>query len=515
LAKGRLSMRNTKEILRLKLYHKMSNRNVAKSCGTSHSVIADYMSRAEKAGLVWTQIETMDDAAIEAKLFPRHPKESPSGQRMPSMETLHLELKKKGVTLQLLWHEYKCTNQEGYQYSQFCDLYRHWLQKLDVSLRQRHRAGEKLFIDYAGQTVPVIDPATGEAAEAQIFLATLGASNYTYVEASPSQALPFWIRSHINAFEYFEGVSELLIPDNLKSGVTKACRYEPDLNPTYHELAIHYGTTIIPARVRKPKDKAKVENAVKIAESWILAALRNHTFFSLTELNQAIAEKLDDFNNRKFQKMDTTRRELFLSIDKPALKSLPQYRYEYADWAKVRVNMDYHIEVDNHHYSVPYQLVKELLDVRMTGTVVEVLHRNRRVVSHVRSYEKGGQTTLKEHMPKSHQKYLEWTPSRLLSWAEKNGANTSRLFDKIMKAKTHPEQAFRSCLGIMRLEKHYTAERVEAACTRAFFIKSYAYKSVESILKNGLDQLPPPFGEGKIKETPINHPNIRGKQYYS
>jgi transposase len=514
VAKGRLSMRKTKEILRLKFDQKMSNRKIAKSCGTSHSVVADYLCRAKKAGLDWLHIAKMNDAEIETKLFPNKAKKKKSGRRMPVMEKIHIELKKKGVTLQLLWHEYKYDNPEGYQYSQYCDLYRRWGRKLDVSLRQQHRAGEKLFIDYAGQTIPIINPTTGKSTEAQIFLATFGASCYTYVEASPSQALPFWIKSHIHAFEYFQGVSALLIPDNLKSGVNKACRYEPDLNPTYHELAKHYGTTVIPARVRKPKDKAKVENAVKIAENWILAALRNHTFFSLGELNQAISQKLEDFNNRKFQKLPTTRRELFLTVDKPALKPLPTNRYEYADWAKVRVNMDYHIEVDRHHYSVPYPLVRELLDVRITDTIVEVLHKNQRVASHVRSYEQGEQTTLIAHMPKSHQKYLEWTPSRLLSWAEKNGTNTNRLFNKIMKKKTHTEQAFRSCLGIMRLEKGYTAERLEAACTRAFFIQSFSYKSVASILKNGLDQQPHPFGEDRVKVSPVKHPNIRGNQYY-
>ena len=507
-------MRKTKEILKLKLMQKMSNRKVAKSCGTSHSVVADYLFRAKGAGLDWAQIEEMDDADIEACLFPQKPKESQSGRQMPSMESIQLELRKKGVTLQLLWHEYKRDNPDGYQYSQYCELYRRWRQKLDVSLRQRHRAGEKLFIDYAGHTFPVIDPATGEAREAQIFLATLGASGYTYVEASASQALPCWIKSHVHAFEYFQGVTELLIPDNLRSGVHKACRYEPDLNPTYHELAKHYDTTVIPARVRKPKDKSKVENAVRIAESWILAALRNHTFFSLAELNRAIFQKLEEFNNRKFQKLDTTRRELFLTVDKPALKPLPANCYEYADWSKARVNMDYHIEVKQHHYSVPYQLVKELLDVRATDTIVEVLHKNQRVASHVRSDEKGGQTTLTEHMPKSHQKHLEWTPSKLLNWAEKNGTNTGRLFNRIMKKKAHPEQGFRSCLGIMCLEKRYTAERLEAACTRALFIKSYSYKSVASILKNGLDHQPHPFKEGRVKESPVNHPNIRGNQYY-
>jgi len=286
------------------------------------------------------------------------------------MDYIHRERKKKGVTLQLLWYEYKQANPDGYQYSQFCALYRQWVQKLDVCLRQEYRAGEKLFVDYAGQTIPINDPLTGEIREAQLFVATLGASNYTFAEASFSQDLPSWIKAHVHAFEFFGGVPQILVPDNLKAGVTNPCRYEPDINPTYQDLAQHYGTVVIPARTRKPRDKAKAESAVLVAERWILAALRNHSFFSLQELNKAISEKLRDLNNRTFQKLDTTRRALFETLDKPALKPLPERSYEYAEWKKARVNIDYHIEIDHHYYSVPYQLVKEQVDVRLKCTPV-------------------------------------------------------------------------------------------------------------------------------------------------
>jgi transposase len=422
-------------------------------------------------------------------------------------------MKKKSVTLQLLWYEYKQANPDGCQYSQFCNLYRQWVKKLDITLRQEHRAGEKLFIDYAGQTVSIVDPKTGEITDAQIFVATLGASNYTFAEASLSQDLASWIKSHVHAFEFFGGVAQILVPDNLKSGVTHPCRYEPDINPTYQDLAEHYDTTVIPARVKKPKDKAKVESAVLVSERWILAALRNHSFFSLAELNKLIAQKLEQLNNRKFQKLDSTRSKLFETIDRPALNPLPSRAYEYAEWKRARVNIDYHIEIDRHYYSVPYQLAKEQVDVRFTATVVEVLFKNQRVASHQRSYIPGKSTTLKQHMPKSHQKYLEWTPSRIIKWAGENGPNTQKLVTHILNSKPHPEQGFRSCLGIMSLAKHYSPQRLENACGRALIIKSFSYKSVKSILKNGLDQQPLLFDLAE-NTPPVTHGNIRGKHYY-
>ena len=506
-------MRKIKEVLRLKWKHGYSNKQIAKSCNISRSTVRDYVRRAQSAGLSWPIDPELDDASLENLLFPVQPIDPSSHRQMPSMETLFNELKKQGVTLQLLWYEYKQVNPDGYQYSQFCHLYRQWVKKLDVTLRQEHRAGEKLFLDYAGQTVPIIDPATGEIHHAQIFIAALGASNYTFSEATMSQDLASWIRSHVHAFEFFGGVPQILVPDNLKTGVTNPCRYEPDINPTYQDLAEHYGTTVIPARPGKPRDKAKVESAVLVAERWILAALRNHTFFSLQELNRAIREKLSELNNRRFQKLNSTRKILYESIDKPALKPLPAHPYEYADWKKARVNIDYHIEVDHHYYSVPYQLVREQVDVRLTASTVEVLFKNRRVSAHKRSYVPGGFTTIKEHMPKSHQRYLQWTPSRIIKWAGKTGPNTQKLVTRILENRPHPEQGFRSALGIMPLAKHYTPERVEKASTRTLAIGACSYKSVKSILKNGLDRQPLLF-ELHEETQPATHDNIRGRDYY-
>jgi transposase len=513
MANRRLSMRKIKEVLRLKQEQGCSNIQIAKSCNIARSTVRDYLSRAKAAGLSWPIVPELDDTALEDLLFPIQPIPPSSHRQMPPMGYLFRESKKKGVTLQLLWYEYKQGNPDGYQYSQFCHLYRQWVKKLDVTLRQQHRAGEKLFLDYAGQTVPIIDPKTGEIQEAQIFIATLGASNYTFAEATLSQGLPSWIRSHIHAFEFFGGIPHILVPDNLKAGVTNPCRYEPEINPTYQDLAEHYGTTVIPTRPGKPRDKAKVESAVLVAERWILAALRNHTFFSLAELNKTTREKLSELNNRRFQKLNTTRKELFETLDKPALKPLPAHPYEYAEWKKARVNIDYHIEIDHHYYSVPYQLVREQVDVRITSTTLEVLFKNRRLASHKRSYQQGGFTTLKEHMPKSHQRYLHWTPSRIIRWAAKNGPMTRELITQILKSRPHPEQGFRSCLGIMRLTKSYSPERIENACARALHIRAFSYKSVESILKKGLDQQPLLFGQTE-KTTPLFHNNIRGKHYY-
>jgi transposase len=513
MAKRRISMRKIREVLRLKLGHSFSNRQIAHSCSLSHSTVSDYLLRAKLAKLCWPLPAELDDGRLENLLFPPPEPILSNSRQMPDMEYLHKELKRKSVTLQLLWHEYKEANPEGYQYSRFCELYRQWARKLDVCLRQHHRAGEKLFIDYAGQTIAINDPTDGHVSEAHLFVATLGASNYTFAQATTSLELPSWIKLHHRAFEFFDGVAQILVPDNTKTGVKKPNFYEPDLNPTYLSMADHYDTVIIPARVGKPKDKAKVETAVLCAERWILAALRNHKFFSLAQLNKAIAEKLIEFNNRKFNKLDTTRRALFETLDQPTLKPLPHQPFEYCEWKKTRVNIDYHIEFDGYFYSVPYQLARQQVDVRATAGTIEVLFKNRRVAGHQRSYRRGGFTTLAEHMPKAHQKYLEWTPSRIIRWAGKNGPNTQQLVSLVLQSKPHPQQGFRSCLGIIRLAKQYCPERLEAACRRAIAIRGYSYKSVESILKHGLDQhcLPEQSGNGA---KPIVHPNIRGKQYY-
>lgn len=371
-----------------------------------------------------------------------------------------------------------------------------------------------MFVDFSGDGIEIVEPTTGEIWEAPLFVAVLGASSYTYAEAFESEQLPCWIDGHIHAFEYFHGVPEITVPDNTRTAVKHSCRYEPDINPTFLDLAEHYNTTVIPARSRKPKDKAKVENGVLVAQRWILAALRNHTFFNVHQANQAIGQKLQELNERPFQKLNGTRRSLYETLDRPALKPLPATRYEFAEWSKPRVNIDYHVQVDKHYYSVPYSLVQEQVEARTNASTVEIFFKGKRVASHTRSCQQGGYTTLKEHMPKEHQRYLEWTPSRILNWAGKTGPSTASLAERIMAAKRHPEQGYRACLGLLRLGKTYGAERLETACARALAIGALSYRSVKSILKNGLDSQPLPKESEPSESTLLQHDNIRGSDYY-
>jgi transposase len=503
-------MRKVKEILRLYWGTGLSQRQIAISCGISRPTVTEYIRRAEAAGLSWPLPVEMDEAQLEQRLFPRV---RPQGAErpQPSWAQIHQELKRKGVTLFLLWQEYKEIYPEGFQYSTFCEYYRLWEGQLDLVMRQPHRAGEKLFLDYAGQTVPVIDRASGEVRPAQIFLAVLGASSYTYVEATWTQSIPDWIASHIHAFEFFQAVPEVLVPDNLKGGVTSPHRYEPDLNPTYQELALHYGVAVVPARVRKPRDKAKVEQAVLLAERWLLARLRHHPFFSLAELNAALHRLLEQLNRHPFKKLPGSRWELFQQLDRPAMCPLPAERYSYAQWLKAKVPIDYHVEVAEHYYSVPYQRVKQELEVRLTAHTVELFHRGVRVTSPVRSAQRGHHTTLTEHMPRAHQAYAEWTPQRLIHWAEQTGPHTAAVVAAILASRPHPQQGFRSCLGLMRLGEAYGKARLEAACQRASALQAYSYKSIASILKQRLDQKPLPENP---ESSPLRHPNIRGAEYY-
>ena len=408
--------------------------------------------------------------------------------------------------------EYKAEDPEGYQYSQFCELFNQWKKTLQLSLRQEHRAGEKMFVDYAGPTIRVIDQETGEIKEAQLFVVVLGASSYTYVEAQWAQDLPSFIGGHVRAFEFFGGVPELVVPDNLKSGVKKADRYEPSLNRTYYEMATHYGCAIMPTRPRKPKDKAKVESAVLVVERWILAVLRNRTFFSLSELNSAIWEALEKLNQKPFQKLEGSRQSVYLTLDKPALRPLPAHSYEYATWRKARVNIDYHITVDYIHYSVPYTLVQQEVDVRITEKMVEIFFKGKRVSSHRQGFRRGEAVTDPAHRPKSHQKHMEWTPSRLISWGSSVGTNTGILVERILQSRPHPEQGYRACLGIMSLGKRYSKERLEAACYRALTLGATSYRSVKSILEKGLEQLELDLDIPE-KNAPL-HENIRGAEYY-
>ena len=512
MSQERLSMRKIEEVLRLKYEAGLSHRAIAQSCSVSPSTVSEYITHAKAAGLSWPLPEGLSAEELDELLFPQ--RGPASGRNIPQLDwaEIHKELRRKSVTLSLLWVEYRQEYPGGYGYSQFCHHYRTWAKQLKPMMRQKHKAGEKLFVDYAGQTVPVVDPGTGEIRQAQIFVATLGASNYTYTEAHWSQDLANWIGAHVRTLAFLGGVPEILVPDNLKAGVKSPNLYEPDLNPTYQDFAQHYGLAVVPARVRKPKDKSKVEVGVQVVERWILARLRNCTFFSLAELNQAIREWLDELNGRPMRHLGQSRRQLFESLDKPALAPLPTQPYEFARWKKVRVHIDYHVSFEKHYYSVPYTLIGKEVDVRATEKTVEIFYRRTRQASHRRCQAQGRYSTQNEHMPPAHQKYSDWSPERFLRWANEIGPHTSQLIATVLDARQHPQQAYRSCLGILGLAKRYTNGRLEAACRRALPAGIHSYKGIRNILENKLDQLeldPPPAAS-----LPA-HANIRGETYYN
>jgi len=511
----RLSMRKIKEVLRLKYDCGISEREISRSCQVSRSTVADYIRRTAAAGLNWSEASALTQTQLEERLFPTEHIPSSVKRPPPDCEHIYNELRtyrKFNLTLSQLWLEYKEKHPDGYQYTQFCEYYWRWRKKLDYCLRQEHRGGEKLFVDYS-DGLSIVDTLTGEMTLTQLFVSVWGASSYTYAEATLSQTLPDWIGSHGRALEYFGCVPRVLVPDNLKSGVSKACKYEPELNPTYADMAEHYGCAVLPARPRKPRDKAKVENGVLIAQRWILAVLRHRTFYSLAEVNAAISECLERLNTRPLRQAKKSRRELFEAIDRPAALPLPQKAYEFAEWYKARVQLNYHIEVDHHYYSVPYQLLHEKLDLRLTVTIVEALHKGERVAAHVRSQVRGGYTTLPEHMPPSHRYYAEWNPARFIQWAGKTGEFTARLVERILATRPYPEQGFRACLGIIHLARDYEPARIEAAAERALKFNACSYRSVKTILSTGLDRQCGSAGQLKIPGL-LPHQNIRGQEYY-
>lgn len=509
----RIPMPKVREILRLHAQQGLSGRAIARSLGISPSTVSGVLARAQTAGLSWPLPSEFDDETqLETCLFPSRAGR-PATPTEPNWVEIHKELRRKGVTLQLLWVEYKSIHPEGLQYSQFCARYRQWTKTLHLSMRQEHHAGEKVFVDYAGETVRIIDRETGEIREAQIFVAVLGASSYAYAEAQESQDLASFIGGHVRAFAFFGGVPQLIVPDNLKSGVRHADRYEPSLNRTYAEMANHYGCAVMPARPKKPRDKPKVEAGVLLVERWILATFRHRTFFSLAEVNEAILVLLVKLNERPFQKLEGSRKSLFETLDKPALRSLPTRPYEFATWKVAKANIDYHVAISGVYYSVPYPLVGRQLDVRLTQHIVEIFFKGKRVASHARAFQKGQYVTDPLHRPKAHQAHVEWTPSRLISWGESIGSHTGLLVERILASKKHPEQGYRSCLGLLRLSKQHGHERLEAAALRALSIGAISYRSVKSILDKHLEQLAIPTSDGE--ETPIPmHENVRGAAYY-
>lgn len=512
---AKASMRKIREVLRLRYGDPpLSHRDIGVSCNLSPSTVGDTLQRFRLSGLPWPLPEELDDQALEASLYvtePRKPDAEPPPPE-PDWAEVHRELGHKGVTLALLWKEYREGSQAGYGYSWFCQNYRQWADRIKVVMRQPHKFGEKVFVDYAGHTVPVVDVSTGEVRFAQVFVGVLGGSNYTYAEASWSQDLPSWVTAHVRMFAFFGGVPEVAVPDNLKSGVTKACYYEPDLNPTYHEMAKHYQIAVIPARKGRPRDKAKVEQAVQLVERWVLAALRKRTFYSLEELNQAISELLEWLNKRPFKKLPGSRLERFEQDEKPALRPLPAEPYEYGEWKSSRVNLDYHVEVDGHYYSVPHQLARQVVEVRLTATTVQMVHQSVRVASHKRSFRRGMHTTIPEHMPSHHRFRADWTRERVLAWAGKSGDSVRQVADAIMAGRMHPEQGFRACMGLISLGKRFGTSRLEAACARAVEAKAFTYQSIKSILHRGLDRQP--LASRTVVRSAGYHANVRGPGYY-
>src|SRR3954470_11857363 len=484
----RLSMRRVREVLRLKYACGASVRTIARSVGIGHTTVGEYLRRAAVIGITWPVPAEVDDAELERRLVMAGGFCLAPTRPVPGWTHVHAELRRRGVTLLLLWEEYRAEHGNGYGYSRFCDLYIEWRRGVSATMRQTHVAGEKLFVDYAGDTVPVFDGASGEERRAHVFVAVLGASNYTYAEARWSEGLADWIGAHVNALSFVGGVPKLLVCDNLRAGVTAACRYEPGINRTYQDLAAHYQTAVLPARVRHPRDKAKVETAVLIVERFILARLRNRRFLSLGELNEAIREVQSDLNSRLMRRLGASRREFFETIDRPALLPLPAEPYAYAEWRRCRVAPDYHIEAHGHFYSVPSRLIREVVEARITDTTIEVFHAGQRVAAHPRSALKRRHTTTPEHMPSAHRRYASWTPARMLSFAAQIGPGTAALVETIMRTKPHPEQGFRACLGILQLAKTYGEVRLEAACQRGLTIGARTYGSIASILKTGLDR---------------------------
>lgn len=510
MAQSRLSMRKIRDVLRLSAAG-LSKRQIAASLGIGPTAAGACLRRAREAGVGWPLPDELDDNALENRLYPPAVAPVKDWRSLPDWPAVHRELRRKGVTLQLVWEEYRAVHPQGYGRSRFCELYRAWEGRLSPTMRQAHVAGEKVFVDYAGTTIDIFDAATGEVHACQVFVAALGASSLTYAEATFTQTLPDWIGSHTRAFAFFGGVPGMVVSDNLKSGITKACFYEPAVNRAYAEMAKHYDTAIVPARPMRPRDKAKVEVAVQVATRWIIAKLRNAKFFSLTELNDAIRDCVTALNNRVSRHLGASRRALFEAVEASTLKRLPTEPYVYAEWKQCKVGLDYHVEIEKHYYSVPHALLRETLWARITARAIELFHRGNRVAVHVRSSSNRKHSTVREHMPSSHQRYADWTPERIQRQAAEIGPKTSVLVELILREKAHPEQGFRATIGIIRHARSFGNARLEAACNRALEIGARSYTSVTSILKNNLDHVRP----ASATDGPaIVHANIRGPGYF-
>ena len=504
-------MRQIRETLRLHLQAELSYSEVGRALKISKSAVGKYVSLARVAGVDWATAQTLSDEALEARLYrPALPRSS--HQQTPDFAVVHQELKRAGVTLMLLWEEYATGNPLAYKYTSFCVKYAEFARCQKRSMRQIHIAGEKLFVDYAGSTVPIVDAATGEITQAQIFVATLGASSYTFACATPRQTTADWIGAQVRTLEFIGGVPRLIVPDQTRSLIKTPDRHDPEPNRTYEEFARHYGCAVLAARPAHPRDKPKVEAAVLLVQRWILARLRNRRFFSLVELDRAIAELLIDLNHRPFKKLPGCRRSAFESLDAPVLRPLPAQAYAISRWKTAKVNIDYHVEFEAHYYSVPHRLVGARIEVRVTGHLLECFASNQRVAGHPLSAVRGGFTTTADHMPASHRAHLEWTPAKLITWGQRIGVSTAAVVTWQLEHRPHPEQGYRACLGLLALVRRYSAERLEAACTRALAIRAPNLRSVTNILKSGMDRQPSLFPA--TSSVTVEHENVRGPDYY-
>lgn len=500
-------MRKIREVLRLKYELGLGDRRIAEAIGSARSTVQECLRRAREAGLAWPLAPELNEEALHARLYQRQVPLSRTPQ--PDFAHIHAELKRRGVTRLLLWQEYKAEQPDGWQYSVFCDQYRCWLGTQDVVLRHNHIPGDKMFVDYAGLTTTVIDPATGEERQAQVFVAVLGASSYTFAEATWTQQLGDWIGSHVRALEFFGGVPLAAVPDNLKSGVTRAHRYDPALNPAYQDFAEHYGLAVLPARVRKPRDKAKVEVGVQVVERWILARLRNLTFFSLAELNAAIAGLVKELNERPFQRREGSRASVFAETDKPALRPLPPMAYEFATWKKAKVHLDYHVEIERAYYSVPYALVGKTVEARISANLVEIFHRQKLVVRHLRARSRGEFVTLAAHRPERHSAVIDLTHERLRQRALAVGPATAEVLAQQLHRRVHPEESLRTSLGILRLARDFSAAALERAARRAITLKTFSYRALRALIAA------PAVDAEPESPLPIEHENVRGGKYFT
>ncbi|MBC7495632.1 MAG: IS21 family transposase [Sphingomonadaceae bacterium] len=514
-------MRRVREILRYRFGDGLGHKAIFHRVGAAPSTVRETLRRVAAAELSWPLGEDVSDTVLEAALY--RAARIKTGHRRcaePDWPAVHRELKRKHVTLQIVWDEYIAEHPGGYRYSRFCDLYRGWAAKLPVTMRQSHAGGDKLFVDDAGDKLGVvIDRLTGEFRDAHIFVAVLGGSSLSYAQATWTETLPDWIDCHVQALAAFGGAPALFVPDNAKVAVIRACLYDPQVNRSYAEMAAYYDGAVLPTRPRRPRDKGKVEACVLIVERWLFGRLRHRVFYSLAELNAAIAELMADLNDcRIMRAYSQTRRQMFEAIDKPALKALPLEPYVFAEWRSRRAGLDYHVEIERHYYSVPYRFAREAVEAveaRITVRTIELFHKGERVAAHMRGSGNGRHTTIPEHMPSSHRRFADWTIERITRETEAIGPFAALLCEKILADRPHPEQGFRACLGIVRLVKTFGQARVEAACNRALDIGARTYGSVKSILDNGLDRVVATGpATNRASDWSIDHPNIGGPRYY-